>query len=135
MTKNECKTILYVDDDADDREFLSEAIHEVNPDIDVILAENGLEALDYLNAGKRGSIELPSLVVLDLNMPLLDGKQTFERIKSDPRLLNLPVVIFTSSENPNDKMLFGELGIELITKPNNLLFMTQIASHMLKRCL
>jgi CheY-like chemotaxis protein len=127
-------TVLYVDDDADDREFLSEAICELNPGAHVVLAENGMEALDYLTALSNKHKDLPCLVVLDINMPVLDGRQTFEKIKSNPDFTNLSIIVFTSSENPEDKAMFQKQGVEMITKPNNLSRFSKIASHMLTLC-
>jgi CheY-like chemotaxis protein len=132
MVQNE-KTILYVDDDEDDQEFLMEAIKEVNPNVEVVLAGNGIEALDYLDTVKD-TFKLPNLIILDINMPYLNGKETFERIKNDLRLQNIPVIFFTSSENPNDRALFNKLGIEYITKPSNASYLNKIARHMLKVC-
>lgn len=129
MTQQQ-KTILYVDDDEDDRDILSHAIKEVSPDVGVVLAEDGLRALDYLNRQKERNAQLPGLIVLDINMPYLDGRQTFEKIRSNPGLKNIPIIIFTSSENPQDKALFNSLGVELITKPDNIDYMNKIVSYM-----
>ena len=128
------KKILYIDDDEDDREFLLDAINELDPAIEVVLAENGLKALDYLNTIKDSDIKLPCLIILDINMPYLDGMHTFQRIKNDRKLESVPIVIFTSSENPNDKILFNSLGVELISKPNNISYMANIANYMLTKC-
>ncbi|MBC7949092.1 MAG: response regulator [Chitinophagaceae bacterium] len=128
------KTILYVDDDEDDRELLSEAINEINPAVNVVFAVNGIEAMDYLNNTEQTNGKFPCLVVLDINMPYLDGRQTFLRIKKDPKFQKLPVIIFTSSKNPNDRALFQDQGVELITKPNDIHYLTSIANHMLSHC-
>ena len=132
--KPEQKIILYVDDDADDRDLLSEAIQKVNPDIKVVLAENGLVALDYLHKAKEEHTTLPRLVVLDLNMPFLDGKETFDRIKKDPELQAVRVIVFSSSEKPMDKALFNSQGVEYFSKPANFSYMNTIASHMVQTC-
>ncbi|HVK97864.1 MAG TPA: response regulator, partial [Flavisolibacter sp.] len=89
--------ILYIDDDADDRQFLAEAIKMVNPTVEVVCAENGIKGLDYLNTVKKTDAELPSLIVLDINMPYLDGKETFHTIRKDPELGTIPIVVFNSS--------------------------------------
>ncbi len=132
--KQNPKVVLYIDDDEDDREFLLEAFKEVNPEVEVVLVENGVKALDYLNTAKSNQTTLPNLIILDLNMPYLDGFQTFQRIKQEPELQSVPIVVFTSSENPKDKAMFKKLGVELITKPDNIIYMNQIASHMLSSC-
>lgn len=128
------KRILCVDDDADDRQFLSEAINEADPGVSVVEAENGIAALDYLNDVKSHYGEMPCLIVLDINMPLLDGKQMFQRLKEDPELTKIPVVVFTSSENPNDRQLFKSLGVLMLSKPDNLLYMNRIADNILSYC-
>src|SRR5579875_1097447 len=102
------KTILYIDDDIDDRELLSDALKEANPAVEIVLAEDGLKALQYLNEAKHA--QLPCLIVLDINMPYLDGKQTAKMIKDDAALRDIPIIAFTSSESPHDKALFHDYG-------------------------
>jgi DNA-binding response OmpR family regulator len=128
------KTILYVDDDADDCEFLANAIKDADPEVEVILAENGLKALDYLHELKSKANDLPCLIVLDINMPYLDGKETFNELKKDSTLHDVPVIVFSSSEKPNDKTLFNSLGIEYIVKPSDIKYMNDIASRMVRFC-
>jgi CheY-like chemotaxis protein len=125
-------TILYVDDDSDDQELFEQAVKSIDPDISLVKAENGLKALDYLNSVKKST--LPCLVVLDLNMPLLDGRGTFEKIKEDPALHEVSIIIFTSSENPNDKAFFHNKGTAFISKPDNIYYLRQIAGQMLQYC-
>ena len=127
------KTILFVEDDADDRELLSEVVKGISSSIEIAFAENGLKAIEYLNTGKESS-HLPCLIVLDLNMPFLDGKETYNRIKQDTKLEAIPVIIFTSSHNPNDKKLFTNLGVEFFTKPDEYSYMSKIISHMINVC-
>ncbi|MES2772933.1 MAG: response regulator [Bacteroidota bacterium] len=127
------KTILHIDDDADDRELLRDVMQKIAPDLKVTFAENGLQALEVLNDTKETN-PLPCLIVLDLNMPFLNGRQTYERIKADPRLKNIPLVILSSGENPSDKFLFSKEGIEYFTKPVEFSVMEDIVSHMANLC-
>jgi two-component system response regulator len=129
----EKKKLLYVDDDNDDRELLGEMMHNVAPGLKIIFAINGLQALEVLQRHKEAST-LPGLIVLDLNMPYLDGRQTFECIKADPQLKHIPLVIFSSGENPADKALFSREGITWFTKPVEFSAMEGIASHMANLC-
>ena len=99
----ENRTILYIDDDADDREFLADAIRKFSPGVGLVEAENGLQALEYLHTMKIEKRSLPSLIVLDLNLPYADGKEVFRLIKEDAVLKEVPLVVFSSSGNPNDK--------------------------------
>jgi len=131
---NDNMTILYVDDDPDDREMLSTVIHSIEPAINIVYAENGVEALEYLNTVVNMNNRLPCLVIMDINMPYLDGKETFARIKNDPVLEHVSVVIYTSSENPNDKAFFNSLGAEFYTKPDNTLSLSRIANKMIGFC-
>ncbi|HEY0039729.1 MAG TPA: response regulator [Flavisolibacter sp.] len=128
------KVILYVDDDPDDREFLIEAIKKENPDVKLLLAGNGLEAIDCLLEMKETNTSLPSLIILDINMPFLDGRETFERIQKDPDLKKIPVLVLSSSEKPNDKAMFRNLGIEYITKPADINHLYLIANRMVGLC-
>lgn len=124
------KTILYVDDDQDDVELLTDAFRDIDPKIKLDIAKNGLEALTYLQSRQK----LPCLIVLDLNMPYLDGKQTFYKIKADSELQHIPVIVFTSSSNPSDKATFKNLGIDFITKPHNFSAISEAAVRMLSSC-
>lgn len=128
------KFILYVDDDEDDRQMLSDAIRYANQDVKVALAENGLEALDYLTSIKDNGDRLPCLIVLDINMPFLDGKETFERLRTDSVLKAVPVIVFSSSQKPADKTEFNALGIEFFTKPYEIGDMAKIVNHMIGVC-
>lgn len=127
------KTILFVDDDADDRDFLAEVLKDVNPSVNAVFAENGLKAIEYLSDTKEKE-QLPCLIVLDLNMPFLDGKETYKKIKNELKLESVPVIIFTSSHNPNDKILFSTLGVEFITKPDDFNYFNRVVSHMVNVC-
>lgn len=128
------RTILYVDDDPDDRDIFFLAMKDIHPQVNVVFAENGVQALDYLHAKLNSDARLPCLMVLDINMPVLDGKETFQRVQNDERLQSLPVIIFTSSQKPSDKQLFNSMGIELIVKPSNMVYMNSIANRMVGFC-
>ena len=132
--KTDKKTILYVDDDADDRELLTDAIIHADPDVNVVFSENGLEALTYLGGLKNRGDGLPGLIILDLNMPYMDGKTTFEKLRSDKDMQRIPVMVFTSSEKKADKMLFNNLGVVFHTKPTTVSDLEQIVDQMIRVC-
>lgn len=100
--------ILYVDDDIDDREFFNLSFSESGSSANLICAANGEEAIQYLNS--VSSTELPSLIILDLNMPKWDGRKTLGYIKEQPHLAQIPVVILSTSENSRDKAECTHLG-------------------------
>lgn len=127
------KTILHVDDDADDRELFREVMQKIAPRVKVAYAENGLRALEVLNETKEAKVR-PCLIVLDLNMPYLDGRKTFEKIKADPDLKQIPVVVYSSGENPSDKSLFSKEGVAYFIKPIESSVMEQILGYMANLC-
>jgi len=124
------KTILFVEDDVDDRELLLDVVKNTHPEVNVAFAENGLKALQYLSEGHQ----LPNLIVLDINMPILDGKETYKKIREELKIDSIPVMIFSSSQNPNDKALFNNLGIEFITKPDEFSHFSNVVDHMVSVC-
>lgn len=109
--------IFLVDDDAEDRFIVEEALNSVAPHVGIRSAENGLDALQVLNdlftEGKR-----PCVIVLDVNMPKMNGPETLGRLKSDTRFSQIPVVIYSTSINPYDKEKCIALGAHsYVTKP------------------
>lgn len=110
------RIILCVDDDADDQLMVFETIKEINPEARVATALNGLEALHYLSNAKVKE-ELPCLIIMDINMPLMDGKETVARIKKEPRYNDIPIVLFTTSSSQLDRTFCEQYNIPFVTKP------------------
>jgi CheY-like chemotaxis protein len=127
------KTVLCVDDDEDDRFLLREALSMLAPELGIVEVSNGVDALTYLKNSKQQ--HLPCLVILDINMPYLDGKQTLERIRLDAHLSALNIVIFTSSENPNDRRFFIEKGVDLFVKPFDNGHLQHIVQGFINTCI
>jgi CheY-like chemotaxis protein len=127
------RTVLCVDDDADDREMVCFTIGEIDPSLEVVHACDGVEAIEYL-AKAKDQDTLPCLVILDINMPRMDGKQTLSQIKKDDQLSTLPVVIFSTSNNPVDRLYCERFGVELITKPSTMHTMQDEVRRLLKPC-
>lgn len=126
-------TILCADDDEDDIQMLQEAIKEVDGSYQLLKAHNGVDALQQLKELKdRGT--LPCLVVLDINMPKMDGRQTFISIRSNEAYAAIPVVIFSTSSSALDKMFFARKDVEYITKPVNYNFLVEVAKRLLSYC-
>ena len=110
--------ILVVDDDQEDHDILLEYFRNCGKDEHVKFFRNGLEALNYLLDIPSNPM-LPKLIVLDLNMPIMNGKQTLLQIKQNKRLKDIPVIIFSTSENEGEKrkcMSFG--AVDYIVKPS-----------------
>ena len=106
--------ILLVDDDLDDQLFFVDAINEIEPNLNCSIANNGLEAMDYL----KKIPPPPSLIFLDLNMPLMNGFECLAQLKKTIGYKEIPVIIFTTSNNPADKALTISMGATMFyTKP------------------
>lgn len=124
-------TILYVDDDIDDLNFMKEAFKEIDPSVSVTEVNNGVEALKHLEALKSSPASFPSLIIMDINMPLMDGRMTIKRIKEDALLRPIPIVAFTTSNNPMDRLVCGQMGVKCVLKPNSAAELKQIAKGFL----
>lgn len=102
------KVILLVEDNPDDEALTVRALKKSNIANEVVIAHDGAEALDYLfgegaHAG-RDVTQMPQVVLLDLNLPKLDGLGVLRRLRADPRTRLLPVVILTSSNEEQDRV-------------------------------
>jgi CheY-like chemotaxis protein len=111
---NRSKLVLYADDDIDDKTWVAEA--GVSSSFEIKFVENGKEVLRFLSSSGFA----PSLIVLDLNMPELDGRQTLKTIRADPSYHHIPVAIVTTSSSKIDRDVCKKLGADLfLTKPNS----------------
>jgi two-component system, response regulator len=104
----EDKVILLVEDNADDEKLTLRALKKNNISNKVVVARDGVEALEYLfgtgaYAGRNVSV-MPQVVLLDLKLPKLDGLEVLRRVRADARTKLLPVVILTSSNEEADRI-------------------------------
>ncbi len=108
------KTILLVEDDPDDEVLTLRGLRESHITNEIVVARDGAEALDYLFAtGKYAGRDLraqPSVVLLDLKLPKIDGLEVLRRLRADPRTRLVPVVILTSSDEEQDRLGGYSLG-------------------------
>jgi len=113
--------ILLVEDNANDIELTFAALEENHLANEVVVVRDGEEALDYLY--RRGIYKLraegnPAVVLLDLKLPKVDGLQVLEKVKSDPDLKSIPVVMLTSSREEVDLVTSYGLGVNAyVVKP------------------
>jgi CheY-like chemotaxis protein len=126
-------TILCVDDDEDDLFFIKEVIESQSHSFDIVEARNGVEAMDFLEASLKQN-QLPCLIIMDMNMPRMDGKQAIKKLKEHDGLSKIPVVVFTTSSNPNDRKYFEDEGIRFITKPFDYKVFTSEIVNLLAFC-
>ncbi len=114
-------TILLADDDPDDRLMAADALAEARIANPLVCVEDGEELLDYLcGTGDYAENQppLPGLILLDLNMPRVDGRQALTKLKADPVLRRIPVIVLTTSDADEDITETYDLGVNsFITKP------------------
>jgi len=114
--------ILLVEDDPGDELITREAFEHNKLKNNLHVAHDGEEALDFLyKRGEYGGAPRPDLILLDLNLPKYDGRQLLEKVKSDPELSRIPVVVLTTSSAEEDILRSYELHANAyVTKPVDL---------------
>lgn len=127
--------VLLVDCNPDDEELTLRALKHANPADEVVVARDGTQALDYLfgsgKCGAAGSQRPPTVVLLDLRLPKLDGLEVLRRIRDDARTRAIPVVILTSSCEEEDLIRSYECGANsYVRKPVNFAEFTAAVSQL-----
>lgn len=122
MTNSRAVRILIADDDADDRMLIADAFEEARLSNPINFVEDGIDLLEYLKRegehADRPVEDLPGLILLDLNMPRMDGRTALAEIRKDPQLKKIPVVVLTTSKAEEDILRTYDLGVNsYITKP------------------
>ena len=111
------KVLLLIDDDQDDLEMLEMQLKKIDSALQIFTAIDGEDALETLQ--KKMILE-PDLIFLDINMPIMDGKQFLREIKKDSRLRHIPVIIYSTSKSQADMEETSKLGAtSYLPKPNN----------------
>jgi two-component system, response regulator len=106
-------TIVMADDDLDDQELIREALRDSQVNVIVQAVYNGLHLMDFLlrrEAYRNVDYSKPDLILLDLNMPLMDGFDVLRQIKSEPDLKDIPIYVITTSRSQADRAKALELG-------------------------
>lgn len=111
--------VLLVEDSPGDVRLTREALRDAKVALALHVASDGLEAMEFLRSeGRFSGVPRPNLILLDLNLPKLDGREVLQAIKGDPSLMSIPVVILTTSESQADVMRSYQLHANcFITKP------------------
>ncbi len=111
-------SILVADDDQDDCQIIKEALQESRLINQLHFVHNGEELLAYLKHKSEKGHPLPGLILLDLNMPKMDGREALKELKGNPKLRQIPVVVLTTSKAEEDIFRTYDLGVNsFITKP------------------
>ncbi len=128
-------TILTAEDDPDDRILVADAFTESGLENKLVFVQDGLELLRYLRHqdiyANHDTAPRPDLILLDLNMPRLDGRASLAEIKSDPELRCIPVVVLTNSDIEEDILhTYEHGGAGFILKPDNFQSMVDIVKGL-----
>ncbi|MEO8701547.1 MAG: response regulator [Kofleriaceae bacterium] len=103
MSGQPALTVLLVEDNPGDVRLTQEAFREANAEIVLYVADDGVEAMDFLHhRGRYAEVPRPDLILLDLNLPRMDGREVLTQIKTDDRLKTIPTVILTTSDADDD---------------------------------
>jgi CheY-like chemotaxis protein len=109
---NDMKSILLVEDNHQDELLILRSLRKVNLANHVDVVRDGQQALDYLfcegEFTERAGPDLPTVVLLDINLPRVNGLEVLERLRADPRTTLLPVVMLTSSDEERDRLMSYE---------------------------
>jgi CheY-like chemotaxis protein len=124
-------TILLADDDEDDRLMTRDALRDARLHNDLRFVVDGVDLMDYLHRrgpyGDAGASPRPGLILLDLNMPRMDGREALQAIKQDDDLRSIPVVVLTTSKAEEDIVRTYDLGVNsFITKPVTFLGLVEV---------
>ena len=128
-------TILMADDDPDDYYLLKEALAEKEINGQLRLVSDGVELIDYLllrgRFEKTDEAPKPQLILLDLNMPRMDGQQALMKIKAIDKIKEIPVVVYTTSRDDMDIKISYEAGAHsFITKPATFQGLLRVADNL-----
>jgi two-component system response regulator len=109
--------ILLVEDNKADQTIIERALEDGKISCLLTIAHNGQEALDQIEALKKVN-DLPDLILMDINMPIMDGKQTLKKIRSDDSIKHIPIIMLTTSTRDKDVMESYQLGVNAyLSKP------------------
>ena len=127
--------ILTAEDDPDDRVLIQDAFQESGQENTLLFVQDGNDLLHYLRRQERfvvpGQAPRPDLILLDLNMPIKDGRQALAEIKADPNLRSIPVVVLTASKSDEDILTTYKLGgAGFISKPTTFMGLVEVVKGL-----
>jgi CheY-like chemotaxis protein len=124
--------VFYADDDPDDLQLLKTAFKDYSDDIKLMTATDGEEALEILESLPEE--QTPCLIILDINMPKVNGKEALKQLRKLPRYQSLPTILFTTSNQPIDKEFAEKYNAGFITKPIEMTQLEKIADVFVAHC-
>ena len=128
------KLILCVEDDEDDIALIEETVNEIDSSLRIVAKPNGKEALMFLHRQKEQHY-LPCLILLDFNMPVMNGKDVLDSIMKDDVFKQIHVIVFTTSSSLRERLICESYGVEIVTKPNRIAEFKRVLNHLVVRCI
>jgi CheY-like chemotaxis protein len=125
--------VFYADDDVDDLELVQDAFNRYTNNVEVVTAKDGVQALSYLKSLNEHT-PTPCLIILDINMPVLNGRDVLKKIKEMPPLASVPVVLFSTSSSAMDKEFAKKYEAGFVTKPLDVSQMEMITELFVEHC-
>lgn len=125
-------TILWADDDVDDLELFRNVLHELTDQYQVIECHNGRQVLNRL--AETPGDQYPCLIILDMNMPQLSGRETLAILKSECAYKDIPVIVFTTSSSEMDRLFCQRFNTVMITKPPTYDQLKDVVKIFLEHC-
>ena len=126
-------TVVYADDDSDDLDLVKQSFEQHTLNVQVLTFKNGSQVLSYL-LSLPNMEPTPCLIILDINMPILNGKEVLMRLRQVERLKSVPVVLFTTSSLPRDQDFAQQYNAGFITKPLGIKQMEIITDQFIEHC-
>ena len=124
--------VIFADDDADDLELITGFFEQYNRNVNVLEFKDGKEVLKFLD--ELAFNATPLLIVLDINMPRLNGKETLVAIRNHQRYRYIPVVIYTTSMSKSDEDFCRQLGASWVSKSTTIEGVKQVAKVLAEFC-
>lgn len=131
--KNEEYIIVLADDDLDDQAIIKEIFSLHADSITILNVLDGVETLRLLERLQKKGI-LPCLIILDINMPRMSGRETLQHLKAQEKLQDVPVVLFSTSQNDFDRKFAQQHGASYITKPFTYKNMEEVVKGFINQC-
>ena len=131
MQETQLHSVFIVDDDEDDRESIRDAFKENKHAFDYVFMHSGDQLMGHFASDERK--ENPSLILLDLNMPGMNGKDVLKQMKKNESLKPIPVIVITTSSSPKERAASYELGANcFITKPDSYIELVAVTNAIAK---
>lgn len=122
-------SILYIDDDEEDREIFKEAIEAIDPGIICNVVADGKQGLRTLEE----LVVVPDFIFVDVNMPIMNGKQFLKELKKTIRLRSIPVIMYSTTSQPSEILEFTQLGAQnFLVKPPSFKLVCEALSGIIK---